>query len=250
MNFCIVSVGWRCAGLWEQTLRSVEAQSLANWRVAIVYDGGDDAGPAIHDWCAARGERWSVQLNETQNFAVRNQCDAIATLAPEDDDVVVFLDLDGDQLAHGDVLAHLGEAYADGTLVTYGSYEPVPAEPPCAPATPFPAHVVASGSYRAYMLGNGGECHFNHVRCMRGRVVNAIPPETFRWPDGRWYESGCDYVFMLAALELAGGRYKCLPEVLLRYNHANPNADYLVRAAETSACVSDFLGRTPLSPLP
>lgn len=47
MRFKIVTVGWKCADWWEQTLASVEAQSVDNWDVWVTYDGGDDAGPAI-----------------------------------------------------------------------------------------------------------------------------------------------------------------------------------------------------------
>lgn len=249
MTFQIISVGWRCGPWWRQTLQSVEDQSIDDWAVHVVYDGGDDAGPEIEQWCAEHGDRWSCTLNREQYFAVRNQAIALEALAPAPDDVVVFLDLDGDRLAHPDVLAHLTAYYADATLVTYGNYEPVPAEPHCPPATEFPTDVVTAGAYRAHMLGSGGECHFNHLRTMKGRVATAIPDDQFHWPDGRWYESGCDYVFMVCALELAGGRHKCLSEILLTYNHANPQADYLVRATETAACVVDFLHRPPLAPL-
>lgn len=252
MTFRIVSVGWKCDQWWEQTLASVEAQSIDDWSVHIVYDGGDEAGPEIQKWCDERDERWHCILNGTQQFAVRNQVEAIMRAAPDDDDVVVFLDLDGDRLAHPDVLAHLAQQYADDTLVTYGSYRPVPMVASCSPAVHFPYYVVKSNSYRQHMLTGGG-CCFNHLRTMKGRVAKAIPADQFFWPSGplagQWYEGGTDYVFMVAALELAGGRYKCLPEVLLLYNHGNPNADNLTHPAESTACVLNYLSRQALSPL-
>jgi hypothetical protein len=251
VRFKIVSVGWKCADWWRQTLASIESQSVDNWDVCVVYDGGDDAGPDIAAWCDEHGERWTYIENEAQHFAVRNQVTALTALAPEDDDIVVFLDLDGDQLAHRDVLRHLSSYYEDGTLLTYGSYLPVPQVSTCTPATPFPADVVAAGTYRRHVLTVG--CCFNHLRTMSGRIANAIPASSYRWASGpqrgQWYLGGTDYVFMVAGLELAGGRYKYIPEVLLLYNHANPNADNLVRGSASSACVQDFLRRPPLSPL-
>ncbi len=251
MRFKIVSVGWKCATWWEQTLQSIEAQSVDNWDVWVVYDGGDDEGAAIQRWCDQSGERWNVTITEQQRFAVRNQVHAIEMLAPEDEDIVIFLDLDGDMFAHRDVLAHLAEEYADGTLVTYGAYRPVPFVTTCSPAMPFPPEVVAAGTYRKHMLTSG--CCFNHLRTMKGRVAKAIPADRFRWVSGplkgRFYEGGTDYIFMTAALELAGGNYKCLTEVLLLYNHANPNADNLSHPAVADAATQNTLRRPPLEAL-
>lgn len=247
-RFKIVSVGWRCGPWWEQTLRSIETQTDPDWDVRVTYDGGDDAGADIAAWCYERDERWHFAENAAQRFAVRNQFEAISSLDPADDDIIVFLDLDGDMFAHREVLAHLRRYYADDTLVTYGSYVPVPMVDTCTPATPFPASVVRQGSYRRHMLAHG--CCFNHLRTMKGRVFKAITPDQFRWLDGRWYEGGTDYIFMVAALELAAGRYKCIEEVLLAYNHANPYADNVTRPRQSTACVLDYLNRPPLARLP
>lgn len=247
MTFKIVSVGWNCATWWEQTLRSIEEQSVQDWEVWVTYDGGDDAGPKIQEWCDARDARWNCTLTNSQQFAVRNQVEAIQNLKPGTDDIIVFLDLDGDRFAHPHVLARLAEAYADGTLVTYGSFRPVPMVTTTTPATPFPLQVVTNNTYRKHTLRVG--CCFNHLRTMSGRVFNSIPLDQFHWRDGRWYEGGTDYIFMLAALERAGGLYKYIPEVLLLYNHANPFADYLMRSVQSDAATRDFLSRPALEPL-
>lgn len=237
--------------MWERTLRSLETQSVDNWDVWVVYDGGDGEGPAIQQWCDERDERWNCTINDSQQFAVRNQVEAIQRLAPDDEDIVVFLDLDGDQLAHPDVLAHLAGYYADGTLVTFGSLEPVPKVATCGNARPFPRDVVRAGSYRSHMLT--GDCCFNHIRTIKGKVVKAIPPDQFRWPSGpkagQFYSAGTDYIFMTAALELAGGRHKYIAETMLFYNHANPNADNLAHPRESDACTQNYLRRPPLAPL-
>lgn len=250
MRFKIVSVGWSCAVFLEQTLSSVEEQSVDNWDIWITYDPSDDDGAdRIRAWCDARDDRWNYTINANHQWAVRNQYEAITNLAPDDDDIIVFLDLDGDQLAHPDVLARLAEQYEDGTMLTYGNYEPVPYAASCPLAIPFPPQVVADSSYRQHMLT--GECCFNHLRTMRGHVFKSIPADQFRWIDGpqvgQWYVAGTDYVFMVAGLELAGGRYKCIPEVLLLYNNANPNADNIVHPSDSDACVQNYLRRPRLT---
>lgn len=264
-DFKIVCSGWECTDWIEQTLRSVEQQAAQNWDVWITYDPSEDDGAhRIKEWCNARVGRWHYTINTERKFAIRNQHEAIASLAPADDDIVVFLDLDGDMLAHPHVLDRLAEAYAGGALVTYGQYRPIPNPGTCTFASPYPSAVVARNSYRAHHL-HGGGTHFNHLRSMAGRVVKAIPEEMFKWPTsgfadlpsgrftweaGDWYQGSTDYVFMLNALELAGGRYEFIPDVLLIYNHANPRADNKTHPHEAHVCLLNFFAREPLAALP
>ena len=253
-RFNIISTGWQCANWLGQTLQSVQRQTHEDWQMMIVYDPSDDDGAQrIREWCQWREDhwdhRWHYRINTERLFAPRNQFEAIRLLNPDDEDVIVFLDLDGDMLAHPDVLAHLAEEYADGTLVTYGNYRPIPDEGLCPAAKPYPPEVIASLSYRAYIRG-GRECCFNHPRCMKARVAKAIGKEQFQWPDGRWYEGPADYLFMVPALELAGGRHKCLTEVLTLYNNANVYADNLTHPGESTAGCLDMLSKPVLDPLP
>lgn len=247
--FKIISVGWKCAQFLEKTLASVEAQVEQDWQIHIVYDGGDHGDWLIRNWCDERDDRWTYTINTEQLWAVRNQYEGVKKLNPADDDIIVFLDLDGDQLAHPEVLSHLLHYYADATLVTYGNYRPEPFAETCPPAVPFPPEVVANVAYRDHVMSGAG-CCFNHLRTVKGKVYNAIPEERFKRLNGEWYESGTDYVVMIPALELAGGRYKCLDEVLLIYNNANPLADYIVHPSGTTGNILDALQRPPLDPLP
>jgi len=253
MRFKIVSVGWECASVLERTLISIESQTLQNYDVMVIDDASDDPRQqfAIRAWCETRlgNNRWHYRFNSEHLGAVRNQYEAIQALAPQDEDVVVWLDLDGDQLAHPQVLKRLTEAYADGTLLTYGNYKPEPDFGTCPSAKPYPAEVIRNGSYRAHIRG-GGECCFNHLRTMSGRVFSHITPDLLKWPDGRWYEAGSDYLFMINGLELAGPRHKCLSEALCLYNNAQPHPDNMTHPAVTTACVMSMLSRPPLEPLP
>jgi glycosyltransferase involved in cell wall biosynthesis len=258
MRFKIVSTGWNCARFIEQTLASVAQQSVDNWDIWIIYDPSDDNGAqVVKDWCDARrqfgDDRWNYTINATRQFAVRNQYEAVHQLAPEPEDVVIWLDLDGDMFAHRDVLVHLANYYnePDAPLVTYGSYRAVPDHGTSPPAVPFPDDVVRNNAYRQQMIT--GICCFNHLRTMKGKIVNAIPQNQFLFRGtenaGQWYTTAGDYIFMACALELAGGRYKVIEEVLLLYNHDNPYADYLMNSVASFATTNDYLYRPALTPL-
>jgi hypothetical protein len=257
MRFKIVSCGWECAEFAERTLRSIEAQTQWNCDVMIMVDpSGDDTARFVEGWCAAHDPLvrtpngrpyWNCVINRDHKGAVYNQASAIWLLEPADDDIVVWLDLDGDQLPRSDTLAHLARAYDGETLLTYGNYRPIPDEGTCPLAQPYPDRVVRNNSYREWHRIGGG---FNHLRTMKGKVAKAITEADLSWSDGRgWYEAGSDYHFMINGLELAGGRYKCLSEVMCLYNNANPRADNLTHPDLTARCVADMLKRPPKSPL-
>ena len=235
-----------------QTFASIEAQNRTDWQVCVAYDDEDGGSGVIAEF-QGRHEIGKVLARVSYpgafQMALRNRYEGIAMMHPEDDDIIIFLDVDGDQLAHPEVLQRLAEAYSDGALLTYGNYRAVPDDPPSPPAEPFPADVIARNAYREHIRLGRGTC-FNHLRTMSGRVFNAIPLEQFKWPNGEWYTNGVDYIFHVSGLELAGPRHKCFDEVLMLYNHANDKADYLMNPSLTGNCVRDFLSKAPLSPLP
>lgn len=247
--FKIISVGWNCADVFERTLRSVEEQTRDDYEICVVYDGGDGGGHQLEQWNYGHDDRWSFWENTEQLHAVRNQYEGIQSMAPADEDIIVFLDLDGDQLAHPGVLQRLFDYYADDTFLTYGSYRPVPDPGTCPPAIAFPADVITNNSYRQHLI-NGGSCCFNHLRTMKGKVFNAIPEDRFKWPNGEWYIAGTDYLFMISGLELAGGRHKFIEETMMLYNSANPYAEHRSHSADANACINDLLNRPALQPLP
>jgi hypothetical protein len=249
--FKIISAGWQCEEFMSRTLDSVAVQTRDDWQFMGVYDKSEDDGALkLWNWCDRDPMRRNYLLNlGEKQYAVRNQWTGLKQLGVEDDDIIVFLDLDGDRLAHPEVLQHVAEAYEDDTLVTYGSYKPIPDEGTSPPAIPFPLDVVVSNSYRSYIARPLTPCCFNHLRTMKGKVFNSLAEDQFRYHDSPedWYTIGADYVFMIPALERAGGRYKCLTETLLLYNHDNPNADF--RTHPNEGGVVDVLKRPALEPL-
>lgn len=251
MTFKIISAGWNCAEFIPRTLASVLEQTNQDWQIMIVDDASTDRKQAavLQDWMVARERegdgRWLCRMNSTNLGTPRNQYEGILAMEPMDDDIIIFLDLDGDRLAHPEVLNHLLEYYSDETLLTYGQYEPIPDKGTHSLAQPYPKKVVRERTYRRNPSG------FNHLRTMKGKLFNAIPIDQFYWTGkpGQWYKHGTDYIFMICGLELANGRYKCIEEVLCLYNHANPNADYLVKGKDSTKCIQDFLAKPPLKPL-
>lgn len=251
MNFKIISVGWNCPDVFEQTLKSVQLQENPNWQAHIVDDGSPDPRmqQKIETWLDTHDERWMATFHTENRGAVRNQYEGIRAMEPDDEDVIVFLDLDGDQLAHEQVLDRLEHYYQQDILMTYGSYEPVPAERDfICPVSPYPDLVVRDNTYRqaTMLLGT----RYNHLRTAKWKLLKHIPEEHFHFPNGEWIFSPADLIVMMGCLELAGGRYKCIPETLLLYNAAQPYPDHTRNPDRNVLGSNVTFDRTPLRPLP
>lgn len=225
MHFKIISVGWECGDAIYRTLNSIEKQVHTDWEAHIVDDAsGPEQQQIIKDWCDSHGDRWSYTLNAENRGAVRNQYEGVRAMNPSDEDVIVFLDLDGDQLAHEFVLLRLEKFYSDDTLVTYGNYRPVPDPGGPMPVHPFPPDVVERNSYREYTQTHG--TRYNHLRTTKWKVLKHIPKSYFMFSESEWLFSPTDLVVMMGCLELAGGKYKCIGETLLLYNEQQPHPDH------------------------
>jgi hypothetical protein len=99
-RFKIISAGWNCAQFIDRTLQSIDVQDELDYDLYIVDDatGEQDRDQAaiIERWCSTR-PNWHYQINTEHLFIVRNQVEAIERANPDPEDVIIFLDLDGDQ---------------------------------------------------------------------------------------------------------------------------------------------------------
>lgn len=253
--FKIISCGWNCEQFIQQTLQSVEAQTYRNFQVIMGYcyhDENDLGVEIISDWLIEHkmSNRYRAYFHDENTWDIPNRYEAINLANPQDDDIIVFLDLDGDRLLPHS-LEYLAGVYAadPNLLMTYGNYTWEPHTEGPAPARSFPQDVVNHNTFRQYILNVGQT--YNHLRTMKGRVFKNIPLNQFKWPGtDNWYRHGTDYVFTVPALELAGWRHRCLDEVLMIYNEGNPLSNVHTMWEETHRCTQNFLNRTPLEPLP
>jgi hypothetical protein len=248
-HFKIISVGGDCLPFIERTFKSIEKQTYVDYEVWVVDDAPQDRREAqyVTDFLASH-DRFNGWVTSEKRWQVRNQVEAIRAANPGPEDVLVWLDMDGDQLASEDTLEKLVSYYETGTLLTYGSYTPIPDPGTCAPTHDIPRLVIQKNSLRSWILE--GHCPFNHLRTMKAKVFKQIPDAYFKWPDGRYYEAGADYCIMTAGLELVGENFTWIKEVLCLYNHDNPRADYLSRARISTECTQHMLRhQKPLTPI-
>lgn len=247
-RFLIITSQWRGWPWIRQTVESIEAQTYPNYDVCLVDDasGIPELTAYIEEKCDEH--RWNRILRERQQKMLRNQVDAIRLMDPQPEDVIVFLDGDGDRFAHPGVLDRLVEAYADGSLVVYSNYQPEPASPGSIQSRPHPPEVIAANSYRKFTRTHGH--HWNHLRTISARTFLAMDDSDFKDDRGRWFPSAPDSAIMFPALELAGGRVKHLPEILLIYRADHELSDWKQQPRQIDADHDVILRRRPKTPLP
>lgn len=248
-EFQIIIAGWNCLDVIEQTLMSVERQRYPHWHCHLVDDGSSpDQQKFIYDWVTDHDRKWSCTLHDENGGGIRRQYEGVREMNPSDEDIIVFLDMDGDQLAHDRVLDRLVHYYNDpNVLVTYGSYRPQPDPGGPVPISRYPADVEARNSYREDTANNGPR--YNHLRTSKWKILKAIPDSYYHFDDGEWIFSPADLIPMVACLELAGGRYKYIEETLLLYNANQPYPDNIRNQARNVRGSQYTFGLRPLERL-
>ena len=255
--FKIIAAGWNCAQFITQTLESIDVQGRRDFDVMVAYEGeeNDRGFEIIERWIASRydGSRYSTQFHvgeENYVFGTKARYDGIRAMNPDDEDVVIWLNIDGDRFAHWRVLDWVWDQYSDGfPLLTYGNFECVP--PVAAPlrALPYDNAVIAARSFRSAPFRAAD------LRTMKYKVFKEIPTGQFRWSGqeteglGPWYTKIDDVTSMIPALELVGIRHRYVPDVFMTYNTLNPLSGIYIASEETEASDLDFRAKKPLEPL-
>ena len=252
--FKIICAGWNCAPFITETLDSIDIQGRRDFEVMISYESEnpkDEGFQIITDWIKSRREPKHYKTSfrkRKRNFLYGTEARyrGIEKMKPADDDVIIWLNVDGDRFAHRQVLDRVWDAYFidDFPLVTYGSFACVP--PIAAPliAMPYDNATIANRSYRQAPFRAAD------LRTMKYKVFREIPIDQFQWstPEraGEWYSKVDDLTSMIPALELVGIRHRFIPEVLMTYNTWNPLSGSRIAPDEAHACDTDFRAKPPL----
>jgi glycosyltransferase involved in cell wall biosynthesis len=245
MRFKVVVPGRDCVPWLDNCLRSLAHQTDPAVDVCVIDDASGDERQWDITSSYAKRHGWLSIRRETHYGALRNQYEAAHLLAPQDDDVIVFLDAD-DRLASPDSLSRLRWWYDQyRPLMTYGSYECSPVDLLVTPAQEFPNHVVEKNDYRAFSGRDDPDAiWFNHLRTVTFRLFSELEPRRdLCFPDGRWFMACCDTAIIVPCLELAAGRHLFIPEILYTYTRNNPQSDCRTQQDEI-ARVHEYIFRT------
>jgi len=200
---------------YGRNLGSVLAQQYKNYRVFYIDDCSTDGTYGLVEKYLAMHDtmhRIILRRNEHNVGALHS----LYHVAHATDDRTIVVVVDGDDwLAHNGVLAHINKIYSqEEVLMTYGTFMIYPTGKidPYGVCRPYPREMpncFRTCSWRA-----------SHLRTFYAGLFKLIKKEDLM-SDGVFLPSSQDLAQMIPMLEMSGGRYRCLEDVLYVYNHAN-----------------------------
>lgn len=217
--FVILITSYNNSEWYKWNLDSVFTQDYPNFRVIYVDDKSPDkTGDLVEQYIIENGwqDRVTLIKNEERKLKMENFYNAVHDLC---EDHEIILDLDGDDAyPHESVLSILNEAYQGPEVwMTYGSYVMWP-EPNYCICEDFPKWVVERNAYRLY------KWVASQQRSFYAWLFKRIDKSDLMC-DGKFVDTTADLAYMFPMLEMSGGRFKFIRDVIYLYNRSTPDND-------------------------
>lgn len=231
----------------SKNLDSLYLQTYPYWHAIYINDcSDDDTAQKVVQFIKDHKLEDKIILitNEKRQGALANMVKAV--YMSHDWDIIVTLDGD-DWLKGNDVLKNLNDIYADDNIwMTYGSYEQFPAGKHKAASfskqIEIPKDIVASNGYRKYQWCS------SHLRTFYAWLFKCINIEDLK-VDGEFFSMAGDIAHIIPLLELSGGRFKFISDIIYVYNVQTPHNDYKINRQLQAKMDKEIRARTPYKPL-
>jgi len=210
---------------FDWNLSSVFQQQYNNYRVIYIDDcSTDNTYELVMEKVKKSGvaNRFQIIRNTKNKGALANIYTACHSA--HDNEIIVTLDGD-DAFAHENVLKCINYAYQDKNVwLTYGQYTEYP-EGWLGICHAIPDHIIAGNAYRSYPWVT------SHIRTYYAWLFKHIKKGDLMH-DNLFYSTTADLAIMFPLLEMAGGRFKFIDQVLYIHNQANPLNDFKVKSTK------------------
>lgn len=226
----------------ERNLRSVLEQDYDHYRIVYIDDCSND-GTAAKVQAFVENTKLKSKLTLIQNVVrkgpVLNQYLAIHDC--QDGEIVVNLDGD-DWFAHEGVLSKLNRIYQNPDVwLTYGQYVDYPGFT-VGVCQPFEERKLQKNGYRGHPWVS------SHLRTFYAGLFKKIKISDFFF-HGKILDMCVDYAMMIPMIEMTGGKYAFIPDVMYMYNRSNVLAEGNVSFLLQKASASYIRSFTPYEPL-
>lgn len=213
--FVIVITSYNNSEWYKRNLDSVFSQNYSNWRIIYVDDCSPDGTGNLVERHVAKSEYYdkvTLVKNKNRKLKIGNFYYAVHAFCRDDE---IVIDLDGDDwFAHSHTLSILNDAYQDPDVwVTYGTYKTWPKETWCV-CDVVPDWVVEQNAYRMHKWVTSQQ------RTFYAWLFKKIRCEDFM-EGGKFLDMAGDLAYMFPILEMAGGRFKFIRDIIYTYNRAN-----------------------------
>lgn len=213
----VIVPSYKNATWYKKNLDSIFSQTYQNYRVIYVDDASpDQTGQLVEEYIIAHGleDKVTLKINTVNRGALENIYYMVHSC--DDDEIIVSLDGD-DWFAHEHVLDILNKAYQDEQVwLTYGNYTHPWGGRSCCAA--IDKDLIVRNAYREKPL------IASHLRTFYAWLFKKIRKEDLLY-EGKFFPMTWDWAMMFPMLEMSGGRFKFIEDVLYIYNTDNPIND-------------------------
>lgn len=221
-HFVFVIPSYNNEEWYEKNLNSIISQEYDNWHAIYIDDvSTDETKHCVESFITDHHMEHKITLmvNEVRQGALANMYKAVNMC--QDTDIIVTLDGD-DWLSGPHVLDVLNSVYQDDNIwMTFGSYQEYPSGKKGIFSRLIPENVIALNSYRKHQWSS------SHIRTFYAWLFKCIKKEDFMFK-GSWLQMSGDLAQMIPMLELSGGRFKYISDILYIYNLKTPINDQKV----------------------
>lgn len=208
----------------EKCLISIENQSYKNYDVCILDDASNKDEKKIKDlikeYCAKND--WKYVFRKENVGPLGGRIGAIEKLDPDDETVIVSIDGD-DELYNNNVFALLNNYYSNNDIwITFGNY-----------VDQFPNNKISKPKIKckAFKFNKITENNmfrktqwiYSHLKTFKYKLYKKISHHDLK-KNGKYIKSATDMALMYPMLEMSEGRYKCISEILYKYNKEHPES--------------------------
>lgn len=213
----------------DKCLSLIEKQTYKNFDVCIVDDASsrevEETYEVIEDYC--KRNNWKFIKREENIGPLGGRIDAINGLNPDDEDIIVSIDGD-DELNNEYVFEKLNKIYQDDTLITFGNYvnKDIYTGKLSKPRINCKKHnfnkLIKNNSFRH------SKWIYTHLKTFKYKIYKKINHDDLK-RDGKYIKSATDLALMYPMLEMSDGRFKCVQNVLYKYNRDHPESNNKVK---------------------
>lgn len=204
-------------------LDSILNQTYKNYSLCIVNDASniniEELKDLIKNYCEKHN--WEYVNRDVNIGPLGSRIDAINKLNPEDENIIVSIDGD-DELSNKYVFENLNKVYQDDTLITFGNYVNVNENGLSKPKIKCKKHnfkkIIRENSFRNYRW------IFTHLKTFKFKLYKHINHDNLK-KDNQYLKSATDLALMYPMLEMANNRFKCIENVLYKYNRFHPESN-------------------------
>ncbi|MCX5925219.1 MAG: glycosyltransferase family 2 protein [Candidatus Dependentiae bacterium] len=223
-NMTIVIPSYNNELWYKQNLDSALSQNYSNFNVIYIDDcSPDNTGALIEEYIKNydTNNRITLIKNSTRRGAMANIYNAVHSCP----DNTIILTLDGDDwFAHDNVLKTVNSYYQDPDVwMTYGQYQVYPSNE-LGHCRKIPESIIKNNAYRDYSW------EASHLRTCYAWLFKSIKKEDLYY-NNDFAQMSCDQAYVHPMLEMSGGRFKFIPEILYIYNRLTTISDDKVNRA-------------------